>query len=81
MYKADKVAVIGAGFMGGSIALLCAQNGLQTINIDVSEEQPVIVLLLVSLCHVPGPARPGGEKLEDEYLLIKRNFLGSVELS
>jgi 3-hydroxybutyryl-CoA dehydrogenase len=39
MYKAEKVAVIGAGFMGSSIALLCAQNGIDTINIDVSSEQ------------------------------------------
>lgn len=39
MFKAQEVAVIGAGFMGGSIALLCAQNGIQTTNIDVSKEQ------------------------------------------
>ncbi len=39
MFKANKAAVVGAGFMGGSIALLCAQNGIDTLNTDISQEQ------------------------------------------
>ncbi len=39
MVTVKNVAVIGAGFMGSSIALLCAQNKIRTINIDVSEAQ------------------------------------------
>ena len=39
MFKSKKTAVIGAGFMGSSIALLCAQNGIETVNTDISEEQ------------------------------------------
>lgn len=39
MFRAKKAAVIGAGFMGSGIALLCAQNGIKTVNIDISDEQ------------------------------------------
>lgn len=39
MFKAEKAAVIGAGFMGSGIALLCAQKGIETVNIDISDEQ------------------------------------------
>ena len=39
MFKAKKAAVIGAGFMGIRIALLCAQNGIETLNTDISQEQ------------------------------------------
>ncbi len=39
MFEAKKAAVIGAGFMGSRIALLCAQNGIETLNTDISQEQ------------------------------------------
>lgn len=39
MFKAEKAAVIGAGFMGSGIALLCAQKGIETVNIDISDKQ------------------------------------------
>lgn len=39
MFVVKKAAVVGAGFMGGSIALLCARNGIETVNIDQSSEQ------------------------------------------
>lgn len=39
MFETKKAAVIGAGFMGSSIALLCAQNGIETVNTDISEKQ------------------------------------------
>lgn len=33
-----KVAVIGSGLMGGGIAQLCAQNGFETVNVDIAPE-------------------------------------------
>ena len=39
MFEAKKAVVVGAGFMGSSIALLCAQNGIETLNTDISQEQ------------------------------------------
>ncbi len=39
LYIAERAAVVGAGFMGSRIALLCAQQGIKTINIDISTEQ------------------------------------------
>jgi len=38
-FKVNDAAIIGAGFMGYSIAFLCAQNGIRTVNVDVSQEQ------------------------------------------
>ena len=37
--KIDKVSVIGAGTMGYSIALLCAQKGFNVMNTDISSSQ------------------------------------------
>ena len=39
MFKAECAAVLGAGFMGSRIAFLCAQQGIRTINIDISPKQ------------------------------------------
>ena len=36
---AERAAVVGAGFMGSRIAFICAQQGIRTINIDISTEQ------------------------------------------
>lgn len=39
MFTVNNIAIIGAGFMGHSIALLCAMNDIETVNIDVSVSQ------------------------------------------
>jgi len=39
LFKAERAVVVGAGFMGRGIALLCAQSGIKTINVDISTEQ------------------------------------------
>lgn len=39
--RTEKISVIGAGTMGYSLALLCAQKGFKTVNIDISAKQLV----------------------------------------
>ena len=37
-YRAEKVAVLGAGMMGAGIAYVCARNGMEVVLADVSQE-------------------------------------------
>jgi len=67
MFEAKKVSIIGAGFMGSSIALLCAQNKINAINIDISENQLEKARAQVgkTLCRLVEKEKISAEEKED----------------